>query len=126
MNPTAEETPGSPRGIAGRVIDLIATRIELFAFEFAEERRIAIRVLALVVAGATASLLAIILVTSAGILIFAPQWRPFAAAGFALFYGAGAAWLFFRARKLLRERLPPFASTVTELKRDREWLGRLL
>jgi uncharacterized membrane protein YqjE len=116
---------GTTRGLAARVIQLVATRIELLGFELAEQRREAVHLLVLVVAGAVLALLGLISLTSAGLLALGPAWRPWGAVVLALAYLAGAVWALLRIRRLLRDRPPPFAATVAELKRDREWLETL-
>jgi uncharacterized membrane protein YqjE len=104
---------------------LVATRIELLGFELAEQRREAVHLLVLVMAGAVLALLGLISLTGAGILALGPAWRPWGAGVIALAYLGGAAWAFLRIRRLLRDRPPPFAATAAELKRDREWLETL-
>jgi uncharacterized membrane protein YqjE len=125
VNPTPEDTTGALRRVAGRVLILVATRLELLAFEFTEERRSVVELLILAVAGAVLGLLAVVVLTAAGILAFPPPWRPLAALIVGLLYAGGSAALLVRARRKMRERAVPFAATIAELKRDREWLGTL-
>lgn len=119
------EPSGNARGIAARVFQLVCTRFELFALELDEERRGVVGLLLFLMTGAVLSLLAIVFLTSAGILALEPAWRPWGAAFAGLIYAGVATWSFLRVRKLLRDRSAPFSATVAELKRDREWFQNL-
>ncbi len=125
MNRDREDSSGTVRGVAGRLLQLVATRIELLVFEFEEERRGAVELILLVAAGATLGLLAVVILTVAAILAFPAEWRAFAALIAGLLYAGVAAWLLLRVRRRIRDRPPPFAATVEELKRDHEWLTTL-
>jgi uncharacterized membrane protein YqjE len=120
-----DRAAGNPRGILARVIQLLSTRIELLGFEFAEERRNAVQVLLLVITGAALGIFGVALLVGAGILALDPAWRPLGAGLAGLACTATAAALLLRVRRLLRERPMPFAATVAELKRDRQWLETL-
>jgi uncharacterized membrane protein YqjE len=116
---------GSPRGIVARVIQLLSTRVELLGFELAEERRNAVQVLVMVIAGAILGILGVALFVGAGILALEPAWRPLGAGLAGLACTAAAVALLLRVRRVLRDRPTPFAATVAELKRDRQWLETL-
>jgi uncharacterized membrane protein YqjE len=116
---------GSPRGIAARVAQLVATRVELLGFELNEERRAAVALLILLAAGVTLSLLAVIVLTAAVLLALPPSARAPGAALIGLAYAGGGAWFLLRVRRTLRERPIPFSATIDELRRDREWLESL-
>lgn len=131
MNPEPGEPErgGPPEGavqrLASRVIQWVATRLELFALEFQEERRSAILLLVLLAGGGVLFLLAFVFLTLAAILALDPAWRPLGALVAALLDAAAATFILLRARRLLRDRPPPFAATLGELQRDREWLKNL-
>jgi uncharacterized membrane protein YqjE len=128
VNPDPERTEapsGTPAGVLARVVQLVRTRVELAAFELTEEGRAAVELLILLAAGGALAAFAVLLLTAALILALDPDWRALGAAIVGLAYGGAAAWLFFRVRRILKTRPPPFAATAAELKRDCEWLGTL-
>lgn len=128
MNP-APDDGGGPRGdalgLTSRVVQLLATRLELFAFEFSDERRSLVRAILVVIVAAGLGVLALVLLTFSVILAIAPDWRPLAALIAAFLYAGIAAWMLFRLRRFLQERPPPFTATLEELQRDRQWLRHL-
>ncbi len=62
-----------------------------------------------------------VLLTITIIFLLPPDWRIYALGGFTLLYllAALAAWL--GVRSLLRRE--PFAQSIDQVKKDREWLG---
>jgi len=131
VNPEAEEAGASgglsatARRIAARVLQFGATRFELLAFEFNEERRSLLVLLGFLTGAALGAVFSLALLTLAVLLALPPAGRAWGAAVAAVAYGAVAGWLWTRARRLLRERPSPFSGTVAELKRDRAWIETL-
>ncbi|MBX3744269.1 MAG: phage holin family protein [Verrucomicrobiae bacterium] len=130
MNPRPAGSAGGPedgtwRLIAKRVAQLVATRLELLGFELAEERRAATELIVLLSVGAVFGALAVVILTVGLVLALPPEWRPWGALATGVGYGGVAGWAFLRVRRLLRGRSAPFAATVSELKRDKEWLEGL-
>lgn len=131
MNPDPEGSRGSEGGEGGarhlvaRVLQLLATRLELFSLELAEERRALVAQALRLVIGAILGFYGSGLLLLAGILAVKPEWRPMATLAAGLILAGGGVWLFARVRRQLRDRPPPFAATLSELQRDREWLRTL-
>lgn len=116
---------GTPSAVASRIVQWAATRVELIAFELDDEKRIAARDLSRLAAGVACALFSVALLVLGVILIAPPPWRPWVALAFALGFGAAGAVLFRSTLQARRNRPPPFALTLEELKRDREWLKTL-
>ena len=109
--------------LAAATVALIRTRAELAALEFAEQRDNAKdRVVLLAIAGAALAIAWL----AANALVVAYFWDThrlmalivIAAAHLAV--GIGALW---RLDVRRRTDSPPFAATLAELERDREWLA---
>ena len=122
--------PGSRRGLraaaaqlAGTLLGLGRTRLELAAVEFEEARaRAAERLVLVLVAGLCFALV----VLAASLLVVALFWdthRIAALCALTIVYallGLVALWRIALQRKTEK---PAFAATLAELERDREWLA---
>ena len=113
---------GSLRGFASTLIEVIYTRVELFAVEFDEERRRIARALWLAAVGAFCLSLGILLAVLFVVVLFWDTHRLLVLGILAVgFLGTGvAAMLAFRARLADRTRL--FSQTLEELRNDRDRL----
>lgn len=112
----------SLRRFGSTTLEIVHTRIELFATELDEERARIARALWLAAAGCFCLALGVLLVVLFLVVLFWDSHRLLVLGLLALgFLGAGAAaMLAFRARLSQRPRL--FAQTLEELQRDRERL----
>lgn len=115
---------GTLLGRAGSTaLRAVNTRVELLAVEWQEERlRLrdllfwGLAVLFLVNIGA-------LLLSAAIIFLFPENLRVYATFGLAVLYLCGAAGAWFALRAGLRRE--PFAETIEQAKKDREWLESL-
>jgi uncharacterized membrane protein YqjE len=124
----AESEASSPdllarlRRLAITLLDLLQTRVELFAVELEEEKHRLIAVLIWTAALIFFGMLAVILITFAVVAACPAPARPWVLAGFCLLYVGLAVRAGFQLRKQLRHRPAPFAGSVGELKKDAKWL----
>jgi len=130
----SSDTPGNPpaAGLRGALAQLgassaafVRTRLELAALEFAEERERAERKLFLLAVAIVAFAFALLAASAFVVVWFWDTHRLPAIAAVAVFYlavGAVAAWRVSIGRG---SEPRPFAATLAELERDREWLMRL-
>ena len=115
---------GALAELADALVTLVHTRVELATIEFSEQRdRAAARVALLVVAaiGFTVAWLAVCA------LVVAEFWdthRLAALGGVVLFHLAIGLIAIWRARVWGRGDGPPFAATLAEFERDREWIAK--
>jgi uncharacterized membrane protein YqjE len=129
----SDETPGAApepglRGalarLAAAAVALVGTRVELASIEFAEERERARDRLILVAVALTGFGFALLAASAFVVVLFWEAHRLEAIAGVCLFYlavGGIAAWKLAAGRG---NAPAPFAGTLAELERDREWLSR--
>ena len=123
LPPRDEGLEGSLRRIARALIGAIATRLEILSTELADERinltRLALVALTVLFCLQTGLMLAIVFI----VLAVSPDNRLLAIGltALALLLGSlgGVLWL----RSWLKHRPPMFATTVAELRKDREHLG---
>lgn len=129
MNPendaSGESLPGSARAIAARVAQWVTTRVELVAFEFAEERRHFSRLIVLGAAACVLALAGLVMLTLALLWALPQDWRAPGAAVFALLYIGVASGIALKIRAAITRRPPPFSATLEELRRDRDWFKTL-
>lgn len=130
MNTPSDDAAGHgpvdlARRVLARSLQLCTTRLELVAVELQEERQHAFRALALLGGGAVLLIIGLTVLLVAGMLALPPEWRPWGGAAAGLVLMAVGMVLLTRCRKLIRDRTPPFAATLAELKRDREWIRSL-
>jgi uncharacterized membrane protein YqjE len=129
----SSDTPGNPppAGLRGALAQLgaasaafVRTRVELASVEFAEERDRAQRKMLLAAVAVVAFSFALLAATTYIVVWFWDTQRLAAIAAVAIFYtviGAVAAWRVAIGRG---KEPPPFAATLAELERDRDWLMR--
>jgi len=119
-----------PRGLgnalgqlAAAAVDLLRTRAELAALEFDEARELAKDRITLLVIGLGCLAMATLGATAFVVVYFWDSYRLAALGGVTVAYllaGLIALWRF----SIHRQNDPkPFAATLAELERDREWLA---
>jgi uncharacterized membrane protein YqjE len=112
------------RRILNSLIAALENRVQLFGLEFREEK---LRVAEAVLLGAIAfffAQLGLLLLTLALAFLFREN-AVWVLALCGVLYGAIALACGALLRSRLRNRPPPFSGTVTELKKDREWLNSI-
>jgi uncharacterized membrane protein YqjE len=126
MSETDPDSPGllrSIRGLMDKVLETVQTRLELVGLELREERG---RLWGLLVASAAGLILGTVggvVLTVALALALPSDWRVGTLAACGIIYLAAAAILLLRVRSRLKHGPPPFAETVLQIKKDREWLS---
>jgi uncharacterized membrane protein YqjE len=125
MKGVEEHTPGlldSGRRLLDHALGAFHNRVELLAVEFKEEKTNAVDLLLCVVAALFFAMMTVIVLTATVILLFPEDKRVYAAGGFGLLYLIGAIWSVLRLKARLKQNGVPFAETINEIKKDREWL----
>lgn len=104
---------------------LLEKRLELAAIEFQEQRHRLINQLVWIAAIVVLALLALFTLT---ILIIALTWdtaaRIWVIAALVLAYAGGAARCAFILKRIVAQSPPPFAATIEEFRKDREWFRK--
>jgi len=100
-------------------------RLELFAVEIREERARFLELVSWASLALFLGMMAIIVFTATIVLLCSPEVRPYVAIGFTLFYVSGAIWAGLGLRRRLEKRALPFAETISQLQKDRQWLDSL-
>ncbi len=104
--------------LAGTVLALLRTRLELVTVEFEEERERATELLVLVLSAVLLALFALLFASIFVIAYFWEAYRLWAIAGVTLFYVALAILTFMRLQQRRRDKPPAFAATLAELGHD--------
>src|SRR5438093_3697656 len=108
------------RKLAQTGLGLLQNRSELLLVELQEEKARAIELLIWGGGLLFLGIMTMLLLTGTIIFLFPEEYRIYAAGGFTLLYLAGAIWVVFVLKALLKK--PPFPETVAQVKKDREWL----
>jgi uncharacterized membrane protein YqjE len=106
--------------LAGTGLDVLRNRGELLSVEWQEEKARHAKLLCLGLGALFLAFLGAVALTTVIIFLFPEEYRLWATLVFALLYFAGAAWAGFRLKALLTQT--PFAESLNQLKKDREWL----
>ncbi len=93
-------------------------RVELFAVEVQEEKNWVIAALLWTAALLFFGILAILVITATIIYVCPAGARGYALGAFCLVYFILALWAWFGLKRHLTTRQPPFAATISELKKD--------
>jgi uncharacterized membrane protein YqjE len=109
--------------LSGALVDFGRTRLELASVEFAEERERTFERMVLTVTAALGFGFALLAASAFVVVWFWDTHRLLALAGVTLFYALVGVVAVLRLRDQRRAAPKPFAATLTELERDREWLG---
>ncbi len=122
----ADFQPSGLFGAAHRLLDTtlgtLQNRFELFALEFRQERTRALELLVWVSTALFLGMMTVLVLTATIILLFPDDVRVYVAGGFCVLYLLGALGAFFRLRARLNQPSSPFADSINEIKKDREWL----
>ncbi len=104
-------------------VELVRTRVELAALEFAEERERAKLRLVLAVVAATFFAFAVLCASALVVLAFWDTHRMAAIAAVTLLHLAIGVGALLGLRASQRSAPSPFRATLAELDRDRQWLA---
>ena len=113
---------GSLRRLGDSVLSLVETRLQILALEWAEERANLARVLVVVFLVVWCLHLAIILGLVGLLLAVGAEHRVLVLGLSALSLVVVAAGASYWLRTWLKGRRPMFATTLDELRKDRDWL----
>src|ERR1041384_5966601 len=125
MNRIEQHSPGlfdSARRLLDHAMGAVHNRVELLAVEFKEEKTNVVELLLCVAAALFFAMMTVIVLTATVILLFPQENRVYAAGGFCLIYLIGAIWSILRLKSRLKQNGTPFAESINELKKDREWI----
>jgi len=113
----------SLRKIGDSGVALLQNRLELFGLELQEQKERLVRVLLLAVGVLFLGNMAALVVTVTIVVLAGPEARKPILIVLSLLYVLATIAAFFALRKELREGSPPLSDTVSELKKDRDWLS---
>jgi len=125
MNGVDQHTPGlvdSGRRLLDHALGAFSNRVELLAVEFKEEKTNVVDLLICISAALFFAMMTVIVLTATVVLLFPEDKRVYAGGGFCLLYLIGAIWSMLRLKARLKQNGVPFAESIDELKKDREWL----
>jgi len=101
----------------------LQNRIELFSVELQEEKARLLRTVVLAAGVFFLAGVAVVMVTLTIIWLAGESARMPLLILFSVLYLAGAVAGFLALRKLILSTPPPFQDTISELKKDRDWLS---
>ena len=101
----------------------VQTRVELFSVEFQEEKARLLKTLVLAAGIFFLAGVAVIMVTLTVVWLAGETARLPLLIAFSVLYVGGAVAGFLALRKMLRTAPTPFQDTISELKKDRDWLS---
>jgi uncharacterized membrane protein YqjE len=110
------------RRIGATALAIFQNRLDLAALEYREEK---VRIFQVLLWGAFfffLAILAMILVTATIIILFWNQAGLYLLAGFSILYCLLAFWVFRILQQQVKTWPPPFADTISEIKKDCECL----
>ena len=111
------------RRLCDTVLGLLQNRIELLAVEVQEEKERLVRVLVLAAVVVFLGSMTAIVLTLTLVFFAGEEVRGPVLIGLCVVYLAATTAAFFALRRHLRSAPAPFDTTVSELKKDREWLS---
>jgi uncharacterized membrane protein YqjE len=115
---------GSARNLIDTGLAAVQNRAELLSLEFKEEKDQILEMGLWLTLALFFGIMTVLVLTATVILLFPEEYRVYAAGAFCVVYLAGTIWAILGLRRRLQNRALPFAATVEELKKDREWLVR--
>ena len=112
----------SARKLGRTGVAVLRNRLELFSVELEEQKVRLVRLL--ILAGAAIFLANTALLAFSAMLVFlsGERARVGVLITLSVLYAAGALWAFLVLRKEMRTAPQPFQESVSELKKDTEWL----
>jgi uncharacterized membrane protein YqjE len=123
------ESESNPAGLLTQIRQLVSTgfsalqnRGELFLLEVEEEKTHLMELLVWAMAVGLLGLMFLIVFTSLIVWLFPESLRIWALVGFCVIYAVGALLALLNLKSILKTGAPPFAGSIGEMKKDREWL----
>jgi len=112
----------SLRRLGVNSLALVRNRVELFSVELQIKEVRLIKLLVLAAVGVLLANMAVLMGTAVIIVLADGKARVPVLVGLFLFYALAATVVFFALRCHLRSTTPPFNETLSEVKKDCEWL----
>lgn len=103
----------------------LINRGELFLVELQEEKNNVIELFIWAAGMCFFGVMFVVVLTATIIFLVPEEQRVYAAGGFALFYLVCGILAMLNLRALVKNAAVPFADTISEVKKDREWLESL-
>jgi uncharacterized membrane protein YqjE len=113
----------SLRGICDNVVALLQNRLELFGLELQDQKERLVRLILLAVGVLFLGNMAALVVTVTIVVLAGPEARKPVLVILSVLYVLATVAAFFALRKELRSGSPPLNDSVSELKKDRDWLS---
>ena len=113
----------SLRKIGDSGVALLQNRLELLGLEIHEQKERLVKVLLLAIGMLFLGNMAALVVTVTIVVLAGPEARKPVLIVLSLLYVLATAAAFFGLRKELRGSPPPLSDTVSELKKDRDWIN---
>lgn len=102
---------------------VLQNRLELFSVELEEQRIQLVRILLLSGAAIFLGNTALLALSATIVFLANERARVPVLVGLTVLYVLAAVWAFLALRKALRSAPPPFQDTMSELKKDGDWLN---
>lgn len=124
MTDNERTTPPLPslRRLAGSILEIVQSRIELIGIELTEEKERLLGAALLGLAAMLFGVLALVVLTALVVVLFWDTYRLQAMAGIFVVYFIIATVCALRARNILRDAPMPFEATLAEFEKDRDAL----
>ena len=126
MSPNDLPTGGvfeSLRKLGDTGLALFQNRLELFGVDVAEQKARLVRLLLLAGAAIFLTNTAVLVVTATVVILAGEKSRVPVLITLCFLYVGAAVAAFLFLRKEIKSAPPPFDSTISELKKDRDWLN---
>jgi uncharacterized membrane protein YqjE len=104
-------------------VALLQNRIELFSVELEEQKARLVKILVLAGVAIFVGNAALLAVSAAIVVLAGPEARVYVLIALSALYILVALWAFLALREELWDSPPPFEDSVSELKKDGDWLN---
>jgi uncharacterized membrane protein YqjE len=113
----------SLRSLSDAVLALLQNRLELFGVEIQEQKERLVKVLVLAAVVVFLGNMAAVVLTVTIVVLAGEKARGPVLIVLSVLYALAAVAAFLALRKELRSGPPPLSETVSELKKDRDWIN---
>jgi uncharacterized membrane protein YqjE len=103
-------------------VAVLENRLQLFSVELEEQKARLVKVLVLAGAAIFLGNTALLTVSATIVVLAGAEARVPVLIGLSVIYVVGAVWAFLALRTELRTAPPPFKDSISELKKDGDWL----
>ena len=113
----------SVRKLGRTAVAVMQNRLELFSVELEEQKLHVVKVLILAGAAIFLGNTALLAVSATIVVIAGERARVAVLVALSLVYIGAAVWACLALRKAVRSAPPPFQETISEFKKDSDWLN---